>query len=108
MRARPLEQVLDEVEEGRVGPLEVLEDEDDRASLGEPLEEEPPRGEEVLAVARRASRAEQCAQPRLEPGALVRVGTLLEHRAAASASASSGVSSSAISARMRTISASAQ
>ena len=58
VRVRPLEQVLDEVEQRRVGPLQVLEHEHDRALLGEPLEEEPPGGEEVLPVAApRAPRA---------------------------------------------------
>ena len=42
----PLQEVLDEVEEAFVGPLEVLEDEDDGALLGDPLEERPPAGEE--------------------------------------------------------------
>jgi len=38
--------VLDEVEKARIGPLEVLEDENGRALLGDPLEERPPRGEQ--------------------------------------------------------------
>jgi hypothetical protein len=83
MGMRPLEQVLDEVEQGRVGPLQVLEDEHDRAPLGEALEEEPPGREEVLPVGRRVLREpEQMGEARLEPRALARVlDSLLEHRA---------------------------
>ena len=53
------------------------------ALLGDPLEEEPPGGEEVLAVGRGPlAEAEQVREPRLDPGALVRVGdVLLERRA---------------------------
>ena len=51
-RLRPLEQVLDEVEQARVGPLHVLEHEDGRVRVREPLEEEPPGGEEVVALVR--------------------------------------------------------
>ncbi len=81
--ARPLEQVLDEVEEGRVGPLQVLEDEHDGALLGEPLEEEPPGGEEILPVAGRVlGEAEQVGESRLEPASLGFIpDALLEHRA---------------------------
>ena len=50
--ARPLEQVLDEVEERRVRPLHVLERQHGRVLVGEALEEEAPGGEEVLPVAR--------------------------------------------------------
>jgi hypothetical protein len=38
--------VLDEVEEATVGPLEVFEDENGRALGSDPLEEDPPGGEE--------------------------------------------------------------
>ena len=34
---RPLQQVLDELDEGRVSPLDVLEDQNDRTVLGHPL-----------------------------------------------------------------------
>ena len=44
--------MLDEVEQTAVGPLEVLEDEDGRASRGDPLEEDPPGGEEDVPTAR--------------------------------------------------------
>ena len=54
---RPLEQVLDEVEQRRVGPLHVLEDHDRRVHVCETLEEEAPGGEEVLAFEPRLPRA---------------------------------------------------
>ena len=46
--ARPLEKVLDEVEQTRIGPLHVLEGQEDRVGVGEALEEEPPCAEELL------------------------------------------------------------
>src|SRR5205814_3982867 len=83
MSVRPLEQVLDEVEQSRVRPLQVLEDEQHRAVLCEPLEEEPPGGEEILPVARRVLREpEQMRQARLEPLTLACIlDALNEHRA---------------------------
>ena len=59
--AAPLEQVVDEVEQARVGPVQVLEDEDDGARRGDPLEERPPRREELLAPARRRRLARRAA-----------------------------------------------
>ena len=47
---RPLEEVFDEVEQAGVGPLEVLEQEDDRMLVREALEEQPPAGEQVRPV----------------------------------------------------------
>ena len=52
----PLEQVVDEVEQARVGPLEVLEHAARRGAVaGDALEERPPRGEQLLAADRPAS-----------------------------------------------------
>ncbi len=51
MAARPLEQVFEKVEQPRVGPLQILEHENRRRLLGQPLEQDPPGGEEVLLVA---------------------------------------------------------
>ena len=78
---RPLEQVLDELDERGVGPLDVLEDQDDGALLGHALEEQPPAGEEILAVRGAAvAEAEQLLQARLDERALLRVGDhLLDH-----------------------------
>ena len=48
--ARPIEDVVDEVEHAVVGPLQVLEDEDDDAALRDALEEHAPCGEQRLPV----------------------------------------------------------
>ena len=76
--ARPLEQVLDEVEQAGIGPLHVLEREHRRVGVGEALEEQPPGGEQVLAVAGRAVfEAEQAGEPGLDEAALLGVGQVL-------------------------------
>src|SRR5207245_3024679 len=76
--ARPVEQVLDEVEQARVCPLKVFEDEDGRVPLGEPLEEEPPGREEILAIGGSPLREpEQVRESRLEPGALLGIRDVL-------------------------------
>ena len=82
-RPAPVEQVFEEVEQAVIGPLEVLDDEGDRAGLGESLEEGPPRGEQLgPAAGRRLADPEQDEDARLDPGALGLVGdVLLEHRA---------------------------
>lgn len=78
---RPLEQVLEEVEQAGVGPLHVLEDEHGRRALGEALEQDPPGREEVLVVARRAFlEAEQVSEPRRHPSALLGVVDVLLDR----------------------------
>ena len=75
MAARPVHQVLDEVEQRSVGPLHVLEDEHGRHLVGQPLVEEPPGAEEVLALPLSVLlEAEQVSQPRLDEAALVGVG----------------------------------
>ena len=107
---RPLEQVLDEVEQRRVRPLHVLEGEHGRVGLGQPLEEQPPGREQILPVARLVlAEAEQLREPRLDEAA-ARPRRECAPRAppAASASAVGGSSSSAIRQRIRTMSASAQ
>ena len=83
MAARPFEQVLEEVEQAGVRPLHVLEDEDRRRLLREPLEEDPPGGEEVLLVPGRALlEPEQVGETRLDPAPLLRVGDVqLDRRA---------------------------
>ena len=68
---RPGRHVLDEVHQARIGPLQVLEDEDDRRPLGNALEEPSPGGEELVAVElRRLAAPEQGRQARLDPSAL--------------------------------------
>ena len=46
--ARPVDEVVDEVEKGIVCPVQVLEHEDERPLLGERLEEAPPSGEGLV------------------------------------------------------------
>ena len=108
-RAAPLQQRLEEVEQTRVGPVQVLEDEHRRAVLSDALEEPPPGAEELVAVARWAVETDEVTEPRLDPASLLRVGdVLLEAGCETAARAVSSSSVSAIRARPRTISASAQ
>ncbi len=69
--ARPLEEVADELEQPAVGPLEVLEHEDDRAERRDALEERSPRGEQLPGAASIAARIlaqpEQGHEPGLDP-----------------------------------------
>jgi hypothetical protein len=105
--ARPLQQVLDEVEQARVRPLHVLEGEHGRVGVGQPLEEQPPGREQILPLMRRTlSQAEQLRQPRLHEAALLRIEQMLF--ACSFPSAGDTCSSSAIRQRIRTMSASAQ
>ena len=108
--ARPLEQVRDELEQRRIGPLHVLEDEHDRVALREALEEETPPGEQLglLEVRTRLERQE-LGDARPDPRAFLGVfdGARRERRRASTHAVSSS-SPSAMPARIRTISASAQ
>ena len=109
--ARPVEQVLDEVQQRRVGPLHVLEGHDDWLDLGHALEEEPPGGEQVLLVPGDVGllEADQVGEARLDPAALVGVGdVLMDSRRGASRLTEAASSPSRIPARPRTISARAQ
>ena len=76
--AAPLEQVVDEVQQARVGVVVVLEDEHDRRRGGEPFEERPPRPEQLVRAPAGLD-AEQGQEGRLDPAALVRVGHVLGH-----------------------------
>ena len=81
MVLRPVDEVLDEVEQRRVGPLHVLEHHDRRHLVGEPLVEEPPGAEQVLTVGRRRRlEAEEMRQPRLHEPALLGIGDRLLDR----------------------------
>ena len=75
--ARPLEQVLDEVEQRLIRPLHVLEDEHRRVDVGQPLEEQPPGREQVLALVAALLQREQVREARLDEAALLRVGKVL-------------------------------
>ena len=73
LRARPIEEVLDEVEGAAVRPVNVLEHEDRRAALRDSLEEGSPRREEGLALCSLGVHAEQGKEGRADPFALDRV-----------------------------------
>jgi hypothetical protein len=47
---RPVAEMIDEVEQALVRPVQVLEDEDERAPVGESLEEAAPGGEALVEV----------------------------------------------------------
>ena len=51
---RPLEHVVDEVQEPAFSPVQIFEDEDDRRVLGQAFEEQPPAGEQVGPISARA------------------------------------------------------
>ncbi len=69
--ARPLEHVVDEVEEPRVRPVEVLEQEDRGRVGGDPFEVGPPGGEQALApTGRRRLDGQKGEQRRFDPAAL--------------------------------------
>ena len=71
---RPLHQVRDERQHPGVGPVDVLEGHDDRVLVREPLEEQPPTREELLAAQAGLRDPEQRAEARGEERALLRVG----------------------------------
>jgi hypothetical protein len=72
---RPLEQVVDEVQEAAVGPVEVLEHEDDGLLGGHGLEVQPPAREQVGAVGRDALlQRQQMGEARLDQPSLPLVG----------------------------------
>ena len=74
---RPVDEVIDEVEQAVVGPVEILEDQHERPALRECFEEAPPGGEGLrLAFAfqvRLAGDPDQRPQVRLDPAQLVRL-----------------------------------
>jgi len=66
-RARPLSQILDEVEQARFGPVHVLEDEDQRRRRRAALEVPPQPERELLAQLIRPDLG-QCLVGALDPG----------------------------------------
>ena len=79
--ARPVEQVLDEVEQRIVGPVQILEEQDRRRRIGKALEEDAPRAEQVLLVARAARlQPEQLGQARLDEAPLFGIRDVLIQR----------------------------
>ena len=77
----PVDELVEEVEEALVGPVDVLDDDDERALLGETLEEAAPGGERLVpAIASQLrfageaeEREEMCLDPRLVAGSGERV-----------------------------------
>ena len=66
--ARPGEEVLDEVEQSLVGPLQVPEDEHHRRLASEAFEERAPGGKELFAaLSRELVESEQAGQSGLDP-----------------------------------------
>jgi hypothetical protein len=71
---RPVEEVFDEVDERRLGPLHVLEHEHDGIALRHAFEEQPGCREQVLTLGGRALlQPEQLREARFDPAAFVRV-----------------------------------
>ena len=108
----PVDELVDEVEQALVRPLQVLEDHDERALLGERLQEAPPGGERLgLAVAAElALPAEPASAPevRLDPAGVARARERVLDRAMELRATSLGVSCSRMPACALTISPSAQ
>ena len=83
MAARPFEQVLDEIEQARIGPLQVFEHEHDRRGVRQALEEEPPGREQLLPVGVLGlSGAEQLCERGLDEPALLLIQQLFAQRCA--------------------------
>jgi hypothetical protein len=78
-RDAPVEEVLEELQQGLVRPVEVLDDEDRRSACGQGLEEATPGGERLLLRRSRAvaRRPDEGSEARLEPRPL---GVVLEER----------------------------
>ena len=72
--ARPVDEMLDEVEGAVVGPVQILEHQDERNAVGDRLDQALPRRERLLAPACRfTSEPHQRAYPAREPAAVARV-----------------------------------
>ena len=90
--SRPFEQVFDEVEQGAVRPLHVLEGEHGRVLVRQALEEEPPGREEVLPVACLVlAQPQQLSQSRLDIAPLLLVEDVCVERRAQLAPGGRGV-----------------
>ena len=75
MAARPCQQLLDEVEEAVIRPLEVLEDHDHRRDVGDALEEGSPGHGKLASLLRlNVADPEQVKEWLFERGALVGIG----------------------------------
>ncbi len=65
---QPVDELVEEVEEALVGPVDVLDDDDERALLGETLEEAAPGGERLVAAIAAELRFAREAEEREEMG----------------------------------------
>ena len=74
----PVDELVEKVEEALVGPVDVLDDDDERTLLGETLEEAAPGGERLVsAIAselRFAGEAEEREEMRLDARLVARAG----------------------------------
>ena len=64
--ARPAREVVDELEQRLLGPVQVVEHDDQRPAARERLEQLADRPERLLAPGRRAREAERAGEPRLD------------------------------------------
>ena len=72
---RPVDEALDELEERVVGPVEVLEEEDERPSAGNRLDEALPGAKRLLAIRLAATHeSHQWGEARLQPLGVVDSG----------------------------------
>jgi hypothetical protein len=75
--AGPLDEMVDEVQQVVIGPVQILEDEDEWSMLGHPLEEPPPSRKRlvppVCGLLVLASRSHERAQLRLDPRSFTRL-----------------------------------
>ena len=109
----PVDELVHEVEQALVRPVEVLEDDDERPLLGHRLEKAPPGGEgrlpTIVAELRLGGEADEGAQLRLDPVRVARIRQDVGDSARrASARPRAGVSCSTMPACALTISESAQ
>ncbi len=104
----PVGELVDEVEQIVVGPVEVFEHEHRRAPLGERLDEAAPGGEALVARAARAPRGRRAAAAATPPTRVVVRGTAAATVSCSLRSASAAVSVSRIPACALTISPNAQ
>ena len=109
---RPLDEVVDEVEQALVGPVQVLEDEHERPAVAERLEEAPPGrerlGARVAAALALLCLADQRAQIGHDPAGLLLVADRRDGALELRVDRRRGVSLSRMPASALTISASAQ
>lgn len=81
MIAGPAREIFDEVEQARICPLQVLEDEDGRRPFGDAFEEPAPGREQLVAIEHRhVVRTEQDGEARLDPASLPLVADKLVER----------------------------